>query len=391
MKRYISTLILAAWGAAAIAQSPFQALISSVITANGEVNAAIASNQAALASARADNALPGLEVDFEHLWGENGSPNRYSAGISQEFEMPWVYSARRSAIDAQARAVDYAKAAIWADKALAVKLLIIDIINARQRLDFYLEIGRNLAAVDSLTQRSFHLGNATVLDVRKAQLSILENDRAVDACRADLAALQASLRAQGASFSGNEPCWSDYPIQSLQAASTNPDDYYQYHLGRLNAEAARQQAKAVGRQNWPSLTVGYRYSNEDRTNFHGFSIALRLPSFSQRQRRLAADLEAQAIASQYDFELAQAMAEASGQAQAASALNRSLQRYEALNSDASYPQLLHRAFIGGELSVIDYLNEMNIYRATYLNYLDLKYQFALTLARLNRYRSIDFN
>ena len=188
MKRYISTLILAAWGAAAIAQSPFQALISSVITANGEVNAAIASNEAALASARADNALPGLEVDFEHLWGENGTPNRYSAGISQEFEMPWVYSARRSAIDAQARAVDYAKAAIWADKALAVKLLIVDIINARQRLDFYLEIGRNLAAVDSLTQRSFHLGNATVLDVRKAQLSILENDRAIDACRADLAA-----------------------------------------------------------------------------------------------------------------------------------------------------------------------------------------------------------
>ena len=34
---------------------------------------------------------------------------------------------------------------------------------------------------------------------------------------------------------------------------------------------------------------------------------------------------------------------------------------------------------------------MNTYRATYLNYLDLKYQFALTLARLNRYRSIDFN
>ena len=44
MKRYISTLILAAWGAAAIAQSPFQVLRSSVITANGEVNAAIASD-----------------------------------------------------------------------------------------------------------------------------------------------------------------------------------------------------------------------------------------------------------------------------------------------------------------------------------------------------------
>lgn len=376
---------------AASAQTGFGSIITSVLTNNGEVNAAVATEEAALAASRAENSLPGAEVEFEHLWGENASGNRYSAGVSQEFEMPWVYSARREANRARTHALDYTKAAIMADKALSVKLLIIDIINAQARLSFYEELGRNLARIDSLTQRSFELGNATVLDVRKLQLSILDNNRSIDACRADLATLQATLRGQGASFSGNEAMWQAYPPQSMAGASTNPEDYYQYHLGRLNAEAASQQAKAVRFQSWPTLSVGYRFSYEDRTNFHGFTVALRLPSYSQSQRRRVAELTAQAIGNQYDYELNCAMAETAGQAAAAQALQRSIEEYSQLSGDTSYLDLLHKAFVGGEMTVIDYINEINIFRSARLSYLDLEYRYNLTLARLNRYRSIDFN
>ena len=391
MKRKLMTIIVVGGAMAATAQSGFESVITSVLRNNGEVHAAIASEEAALAGARSENTLPGAEVDFEHLWGENGSGNRYSVGVSQEFEMPWVYSARRSAIKAQAQAVDYAKAAIWADKALSVKQLIIDIINAKQRLAFYQELGLNLATIDSLTRRSFELGNATVLDVRKLQLSILDNNRSIDACQADLTSLEASLRGLGAEFDGNTTVWDSYPTQALTAASTNPEDYYQYHLGRLNAQAAQHQATAIRRQAWPTLAVGYQYSYEDRTNFHGLTVTLRLPSYSQRQRRLAADLAAQALVSQYDFELAQAMSEAAGEAAAAQAMQRSMDDYAALSGDTSYLVLLHKAFMGGELSVIDYLNEVNLFKGARLSFIDLEYRYNLALARLNRYRSVDFN
>lgn len=391
MKRKFITILAVAATLAATAQSAFQRVITSVLTNNGEVNAALAVEEAALAVARSENSLPGAEIEGEHLWGENGSGNRYSIGVSQEFEMPWVYSARRGAINAQAQAVDYAKAAIWADKALSIKQLIIDIINAKQRLAFYEELGQNLAAIDSLTRRSFELGNATVLDIRKLQLSILDNNRSIDACRADLATLQASLRAQGADFEADAAIWDAYPVQTLTAASTNPEDYYQYHLGRLNAQAAQYQASVIRRQAWPTLALGYQFSYEDHTNFHGLTVTLRLPSYSQRQRRLAADYAAQAIVSQYDFELTQAMSEAAGEAAAAQALQRSIDQYADLSGDTSYLDLLHKAFLGGELSVIDYLNEVNLFKSARLSFIDLDYRYQLSLARLNRYRSLDFN
>ncbi len=72
------------------------------------------------------------------------------------------------------------------------------------------------------------------------------------------------------------------------------------------------------------------------------------------------------------------------------ALAAGMERYRELSGDNSYLSLLAKAYDGGELTVIDYLNEVNLFTAARLNYLDLEYRYNQTLARLNRYRSMDF-
>ena len=136
--------------------------------------------------------------------------------------------------------------------------------------------------------------------------------------------------------------------------------------------------------------MGYRHAFEESQHFNGLSVALRLPSFSQGKRRRAAALEAEALSMETSARLVEETAENSGLYSAAVALATGMERYRELSGDNSYLSLLAKAYDGGELTVIDYLNEVNLFTGARLNYLDLEYRYNQTLARLNRYRSMDF-
>ncbi len=143
-------------------------------------------------------------------------------------------------------------------------------------------------------------------------------------------------------------------------------------------------------QAWPTLAVSYRHAFEEGQHFNGLAVSLRLPSFSQSKRRRAAALEAHAATLDVIAVDLQTNTEETGLKATVEKLGEEIARYRDLLGDDSYLQLLAKAYDGGELNVIDYLQEINLYTESRLNYLDLLYRYNLALARLNRYRSMDF-
>ena len=108
------------------------------------------------------------------------------------------------------------------------------------------------------------------------------------------------------------------------------------------------------------------------------------------KKRQAAALEAESLSFATQSKLIAETSENNGLYKAACQLSDIMERYHSLSSDNSYLQLLGKAYDGGELNIIDYLNEINLFASARLSYLDLQYRYNLTLARLNRYRSLDF-
>lgn len=382
-KNKLLTFVFLAAGVPAALAADFDAVISQGLSSGYGLSADSLRLEAEAASVRAENVLEGPEAEFEHLWATKGSETRWSAGVSQSFDWPGVYGARRrqaAALGAAARAVSRSVAM---DRALEIKMKILDLINARQRLRFFEEVEADVARIDSLTRRSFELEAVTVLDVRKTGLALVDCRRETSAARATVSSLEYALISLGVPPGE----WTEYPDQGELAPPTPPEQMPEYLAARAREEAARASLGVIKRNSLPGFSFGFNHAYEDGRHFNGLSIGLRLPSWSRKDRVRAAELEARALADESDSGLAQAFAEEAASRHNVATLHEALEEYRGLSDDNSYLPLLRRAYDGGQLTVIDYIQEINLFRQNRLNFIDLDYQYQTALARANRYRS----
>lgn len=382
----ISIIICACWALCASA-ADYDAAVRQVLDRGYGLHADSLAMQAGIEAMRAGNTLEGPEAEFEYLWPSKGGEARWSASVSQSFDWPGLYGARRRQAEFEVAASSVVMHSITLDKALSVKQLIIDVVNARRRLELYESIGRNLAQLDSLVSRAYDLEAVNVLDRRKMQIAVLDSRRDIASVRADLIALTASLEGMGATVADD---WTQYPMQAMAEPSDNPLDYPEYRVMAARQLAAAEGARVARREGLPKFSLGYVHAFEEGSHFNGLSVSVGLPSWSLSARRRAAALEAEAVVADGTAQFMTAIAERRGLYLTARTLSADLADYRRLTGDDSYLSLLMRAYKGGELTVIDYLNEVNLFTQARLSYLDLEYRLNLTLARLNSSRGVGF-
>ena len=387
MNRIIALLALGC-ALCASAQSAFFPIISSAVSADKEIQAQHDLSEASVSFSD----VAGPQIEFEHLWPSSADEAvKWNIGISQEFDWPGVYGARSRVAGLERERSMLVLIQINADKALAVKQVIIDIINSHCRHHLYTAVGRNLARIDSLTAVAFDRGAATALDVWKMKLAVLDNEQCIATALGDIRALEGSLAATGVDFiNGEEEFWHDYPLQPLINPAETSSNSLAEALIRNSAELGHARSRATKMELAPAFSLGYVHAFEDRTHFNGFSVGLRLPSFSIKKKNRVAALEAEAMSLESSFEADKQRAEMQALYEEALALSRALESYRSLTGDESYLRLLDKSFNAGQITVIDYLNEINLFITARIGYLDLEYRYNLALARLNRYRSLDF-
>ena len=69
-------------------------------------------------------------------------------------------------------------------------------------------------------------------------------------------------------------------------------------------------------------------------------------------------------------------------------LKSEIDEYKSVFEDSNNLLLLKKALDGGEISLINYLQEMNYFIEAKQNYIDVLYQYHLNLAELNKYRLV---
>ena len=325
--------------------------------------------------------LPDPEVEGEYLVAPAGETNRWGAGISWGLEWPGVYSARRAAADGQLN-VAMAEMMVSRNETLTeIQNYLLDYIFASSQLKMLKEIQAANDSVSLLAERSFKGGEVTRLDLGKLRI-----ERASIAAR--IAEVETSLMEAKASLSelNGSDCSSLLEGLDTQlphavvptrqdidnALAASPEVVAAYR--RL--EQARLEGKVAAREGLPNLTIGYNHAFEDGIHFNGASLGISIPMFSNRGKKHAAKVKE--TVAEAELEMARNQVGLTLE-DGVARLNRMNARIEDLSKAIDSTDdmaLLSKAYSGGLITLIDYINERNYFLEARFSLLDLRYNAA---------------
>ncbi len=391
MKFSISLMALALSVCSASA-SDFDKVLNTVVSNNMALKYADAENQAAIASLKSENTLDAPEIGFESLWGAKGVGDKRNFSISQGFDWPGVYAARREAIRKSQTAMQYLQESAMIEARQEVRLLLIDIIYTKQRIAATEKICDGLASLQKTFKKAVDEGNETKLDYNKSVIGKIAAERELKTLRGEYAAMLASLRALNGGKEVEDLVASvgdAYPEVNL--ASLRPDvenlRAKDPAIAAMKADAEVQKSllKVEKRSLLPGFTLGYSHEWEMGDRFNGFSVAVSLPFITGNKKVKAARLQAGAAEMQQEMELIRLSAAMSGDYEKALQYRELLDQYEDVMNDNSDFELLKKAFDGGQINFLTYMQELNYFLAARRDFLETLYNYNCAVARLQRY------
>ena len=380
-------MIAAAFAAVALAgeamPESMDSLAAAIAGADPAWQARRAELRAAELSVKADASLPGIEAEGEYLWGTQGE-NRWGFGVSQGFDWPGVYGARREAAGAAGRAFAQLARAEQAERTLAAKLALIDLVAARRRAAKAGGICDNLRRLTDLTQRALDHGQATILDLRKLQIATLEAELKLQQAEQTRTEALAALQALG--FKGDVPDGLSYPeAADSRTAAEAWQAMPSVKAAEAEAEAARARARAAARSMMPGFSLGYRHQMEGGQHFNGLSVGISLPAWGANKQRNAARAEAEAAAWQAEAALSSHQAALQAALRNVQALEGRVKAYDKALDTADYPELLQKSLNGGQITMLTYIQELNFFLEAEMERIDVEQQYQAALAGLQRY------
>lgn len=391
MKFPISLMALALT-VCSVSASDFDKVLNTVVSNNMALKYADAENQAAIASLKSENTLDAPEIGFESLWGAKGIGDKRNFSISQGFDWPGVYTARREAIRKSQAAMQYLQESAMIEARQEVRLLLIDIIYAKQRIAATEKICDGLSSLQKTFRKAVDEGNETKLDYNKSVIEKIAAERELKTLRGEYAAMLASLRAMNGGKDVEDLVASVgnvYPEVDL--ASLRPDveniRAKDPAIAAMKADAEVQKSllKVEKRSLLPGFTLGYSHEWEMGDRFNGFSVAVSLPFITGNKKVKASRLQVRASEMQQEMELIRLSAAMSGDYEKALLYRELLDQYEDIMNDNSDFELLKKAFDGGQINFLTYMQELNYFLSARRDFLETLYNYNCALARLQRY------
>jgi len=370
--------------------SSFDDMVERIVDASPTLASENAAMQAELSITKSENVLSDPEVEFERLWNAAGGENRWGAGISQAFAWPGSYSARSKMIAALEAAQAARRAGNRAAMRTSAASLLIEIIATQKEIAILKEINSSIEQLHNNTLTAWNNGEVTILDVNKIKIERARSSARLETANNALHALEAELN----SLAGNSgtsvvvPSDIEFPLPTLrpyQAYSDALEASPQYAETVLMQEVARHNTALAKADRLPGFSIGYNHAYEDGTHFNGLSVGIALPLWSRRHKILAAT--SSAMAADYDAIARHTELKAKLKADYANAqaVRAQMDAFGPVVEGTNNLQLLRKAYDGGELSLLNYIQEVNYFLEARLDYLALTKEYATLLTRLNAY------
>lgn len=391
MKKIILPIIILTFSAPRAGSQNFDGLVDQVLENNLSLKANAARNSSEIYSLKSDNTLSAPEVEFEYLWGTDDARDKFNAGITQNFDWPGAYSARSKSIKSRSEALRYLEQNEVIEKRVEIKSLYIDIINNKKcsRL-----IEQRLSIISQLIDkyaRGVELGQFSRLDLNKLKIEKLKLIDIAGGISAESEKLKATLE----KLNGGKPV--DHIINSLEDYPDEPilpvDEYenqieqsdpLQNYFQALR-NAGKSLVKAEQAMRLPGLSIGYHHAREDGEIFNGMSLGITLPFLSSSNKVKSVKIMNEAIALDEESALNERKVNMLANREETLVLFRKYMDYREILADADSSSQLKKALDNGEISIIDYLSELNFFLEAEHEMLMAEHDYRIALTNLNKY------
>lgn len=379
-------IILAAMAFAAVVSAKAQdinSVLKSVEQNNMELKALLKGNEAADIENKSQNTLEDLSIEYSPFFqSETSGIASSELVITQGFDFPTLYGARKKAGQLQRNVLDMQYQTARRDILVNAKKLCLDIINYNKQKQLLQERRKNADELLAMFELKFKNGDATSLELNKIKLDRMNLE--TELVQADTKYANAMQQLQA--LNGGLPIevnMTEYP----QAPADDEVTMYEkavatdwtVRTAQASVLAAEQDVK-VNKQSWiPKFEIGYRRNTEGDNASNGFLIGGSIPLFSSKNKvKIAKARQTEAV-----------MQHANARINAENSARTMITQMKQLKASAdAYDvplmrqtlKLLRTAVENGEISVTEYYVEAdNIYK-NMITYMDIErqYQDALT-------------
>lgn len=359
------------------------AVLKSVEQNNMELKALLKGNEAADIENKSQNTLEDLSIEYSPFFqSETSGIASSELVITQGFDFPTLYGARKKAGQLQRNVLDMQYQTARRDILVNAKKLCLDIINYNKQKQLLQERRKNADELLAMFELKFKNGDATSLELNKIKLDRMNLE--TELVQADTKHANAMQQLQA--LNGGLPIevnMTEYP----QAPADDEVTMYEkavatdwtVRTAQASVLAAEQDVK-VNKQSWiPKFEIGYRRNTEGDNASNGFLIGGSIPLFSSKNKVKVAK------ARQTEAVMQHANARINAENSARTMINQ-MKQLKASADAYDVPlmrqtlKLLRTAVENGEISVTEYYVEAdNIYK-NMITYMDIErqYQDALT-------------
>lgn len=357
---------------------------------NLELRAVRSDNQASFFEIKSQNSLESPSVEYSPFF-KNGVSGIASSElvVSQDFDFPTLYAARRKSGKLQQNALDLEYMTFRRNILQAAQQKCLDLVLLNRMRNVLKERMDNADELLILFEKKFEEGDASGIELNKIrmeqmdlQTGMLQNESSRQKIVQELLVLN-----------GNQPLSLDsisYPeVEAGEALSGLRNEIMESDAGIHAAEAsvtASAQEIRVTKQGWlPKLAVGYRRNTERVESSNGFLIGASFPIFSNSNKVKAAKSKQVAAQLYLDNTRMQVASEADSQIHELQRLNQALRIYDLTLMKQSL-ELLKKAVVAGNMSLIDYYMEADKVYLKWQTYLSVENQYQSLWATLHKNR-----
>ena len=390
-------IILAAMAFAAVVSAKAQdinAVLKSVEQNNMELKALLKGNEVADIENKSQNTLEDLSIEYSPFFqSETSGIASSELVITQGFNFPTLYGARKKAGKLQRNVLDMQYQTARRDILVNAKKLWLDIINYNKQKQLLQERRKNADELLAMFELKFKNGDATSLELNKIKLDRMNLE--TELVQADTKHANAMQQLQA--LNGGLPIevnMTEYP----QAPADDEVTMYEkavatdwtVRTAQASVLAAEQDVK-VNKQSWiPKFEIGYRRNTEGDNASNGFLIGGSIPLFSSKNKvKIAKARQTEAV-----------MQHANARINAENSARTMITQMKQLKASAdAYDvplmrqtlKLLRTAVENGEISVTEYYVEAdNIYK-NMITYMDIERQYQDALTEIYILISTNYN
>ena len=376
--------------ASAYAQNIYDPILQQIEANNTTLNALRLHTDADKLGQRTGLLPDNPELEFNYLWGSPSTiGNRTDIRATQSFDFPTAYAHRARIANLQNQNAEWLYKAERRNILLHAQQTCIELVYYNALSNEYAVRLQNALLVASAYKTKWERGETNVLEHNKAQLNLATVQAEVAQMEVERTALLSELtRLNGGkevSFSATQypPCTLPPHFADWYDTAEEKSPMLQYVRTQIDIE--QQQIKLQRSIGLPKFTVGYMSEKVVREHFQGITAGISIPLWENKNRVKQAKAQAYAAQAQFDDNKTQFYNHLQTSYLKAVSLQQNAHNIRQSLATHNNEPLLKKALDAGEISLLDYLLEVEFYYNAINKALEAERDFELAAAELKSF------